>query len=63
MIAAFLALYFPIVYIDENNVKKHNAVSTALSILISVILQVLAIVYRLIILRILPSRHSSSRDA
>lgn len=61
MIAAFLVLYFPIIKIDENNIENHGVVSSVLSILISLVLQILAIVYRQILLKIVPSRHPSSR--
>jgi hypothetical protein len=61
MIAAFLLLYFPIIKIDQENIKHHSAVTSVLSILISLVLQILSIIYRQIILKILPSRHPSSR--
>lgn len=63
MIAAFLLLYFPIIKVDEENIKNHSAVTSVLSLLISLILQVLAIVYRQILLKIVPSRHPSSRES
>ena len=63
MIIAFLLLYFPIIKVDEENIKNHSAVTSVLSLLISLILQILAIVYRQILMRILPSRHPSSRES
>lgn len=63
MIVAFLALYFPIIKIDVNAVLNHGSVSSALSFIISLVLQILAIVYRQIILKILPTRYSSSRGS
>ena len=63
IIVAFLILYFPIVRIDSNSVLHRSITTSVLSILISLILQILSIVYRQVILYILPSRHPSSRDS
>lgn len=45
------------------SVLKRSTATSVLSIFISLILQILSILYRQVILYILPSRHPSSRDS
>lgn len=61
LIVAFLLLYFPIIKIDEESISNHSTITTVLSFFVSIILQVLAILYRQIIMKIVPDRHPSSR--
>lgn len=63
IIVAFLILYFPIVKIDVRSVLHRSAATSVLSLFISLLLQILSIVYRQVLLYILPSRRSSSRDS
>ena len=60
MIICFMLLYFPIVKI--NQLKLQNpAVGTILGIIISLVIIILSIIYRVLILRLIPARNPSSK--
>ncbi len=60
MLIAFALLYFPILKINELNILDRSIVSTILSLLISTFLQILAVVYRQVVIHLLPTRRPSS---
>ncbi len=59
MLLCFILLYFPIVKIDEEKIEDPG-LGSALNLVISLVIQTLALVYRLIILRLIPSRKPST---
>ena len=60
MLIAFALLYFPILKINELNILDRSIVSTILSLLISTFLQILAVIYRQVVIHLLPTRRPSS---
>jgi hypothetical protein len=63
MLVAFVILYFPIIKIDEAKINHKSIITTLLGIGISLTLQVLAITYRKIIMKLIPRRRPSSTDS
>ncbi len=63
LLLAFSLLYFPIVKINVANIIDKSLVSTILSLATSIMLQILAIGYRVIIIKLVPKRRPSSRDS
>lgn len=60
MVICFMLLYFPIIKIDEESIENPT-IGTILGLIISIGIQILAIMYRQIILKLIPARHPSSR--
>jgi len=62
MVLSFVIFYFPMLKIDEEKVYAPG-VGTALGFLVSILIIILAIVYRQIILKLMPTRKPSSKLA
>jgi len=62
MFISFAVLYFPMYWIDEEKAYKPG-LGAGLGTLISVIIIILAIVYRIIIVNLMPTRRPSSKLA
>lgn len=61
MLVCFMVLYFPYEEANEKKILDRTGIGAYLSLIIALIIQILSVVYRLIILKLIPSRQPSSR--
>jgi hypothetical protein len=63
MIVGFFILCYPILIVNRGYMLEQNIANSVLNVFVSLLLQVLAVAYRFILLKILPSRYASTRHS